>query len=398
LRIAFLTPEYVTESNFDGGLANYLHRAALGMKQHGHHVEIFTCSEHNETISHEGVLVNRVKDNGFIFKCVNRLTRYRFRQTLNILSLSYCLRKRLLKRHRHQHFDIVQISSFLSCGLFLTFNRPAPIIARVSSYEPLLRRFYCKRLTRQQRFREWLELLPLRRSDAVYAPSELLSNVLRENANLKVDVLHPPFFIETNDFDESIYRKCLKGKRYFIFFGSIGLLKGGEVLARSLPDLLAAYPEMFFVFAGKVFQGPENQSMLDYVKDKAGAYSNRIIYLGVLKHHQLYPIIQCSHAVVLPSLIDNLPNTMLEAMALGKVVIGTRGASFEEFINDGISGILVEANNSSELFQAMERVWNMNEEERINIGKIAKQRIASLSPEITCHKLEQYFQQFIRSR
>ncbi len=58
----------------------------------------------------------------------------------------------------------------------------------------------------------------------------------------------------------------------------------------------------------------------------------------------------------------------------------------------------MEADNSAELFQAMERLWNMSEEERINIGRVAQQRIASLSPEITCHKLEQYLQQFIRLR
>jgi len=398
LRIAFLTPEYVTESNFDGGLANYLHRVALGMKQHGHDVEIFTRSDQNEIVSHEGILVNRAKVNSSMFQSLNRLTQYRFSYILSILFLSYCLRKSLLKRHRHQHFDIIQASSYLACGLFSTFCRPAPIISRISSYEPLLRKFYRKRLTRQQRFREWLELLALRCSNAVYAPSELLCRVLRENANIEADVLRPPFFIETNNLDESIYKKHLMEKKYLVFFGSIGLLKGGETLARSLPDLLAAYPKMFFVFAGKVFGGPKNQSMLDYIKDKAGRYSNQIIYLGVLPHYQLYPIVKYSQAVVLPSLIDNLPNTMLEAMALGKVVIGTRGSSFEEFIDDGISGILVEADNSAELFQAMEGVWNMSEEERINIGRMAQQRIASLSPEITCHKLEEYLQQFIRSR
>lgn len=396
MRIAFLTPEYVTESNFDGGLANYLHRVALGMKHHGHDVEIFTRSDQNETIYREGILVKRIKVDSFILKCINHLTRYRFIQTLNILSLSHCLRKSLLKRHRLQHFDIVQASSYLACGLFSTFCRPAPIISRISSYAPLMRKFYRKPLTRQQRFREWLELLALRFSDAVYAPSELLCRVIKESADIEADVVRPPFFIETNDFDESIYKKHLMEKKYLVFFGSIGLLKGGEALARSLPELLATYPKMFFVFAGKVLHVRENQSMLDYIKDKAGRYSNQIIYLGVLPHYQLYPIVKYSQAVVLPSLIDNLPNTMLEAMALGKVVIGTKGNSFDEFIDDGISGILVEANNSAQLFRSMERVWNMSEEERINIGRMAQQSIASLSPEIACRKLEEYFQQFIK--
>ncbi len=56
----------------------------------------------------------------------------------------------------------------------------------------------------------------------------------------------------------------------------------------------------------------------------------------------------------------------------------------------------MEADNSAELFQAMEGVWNMSEEERINIGRMAQQRIASLSPEITCRKLEEYFKKVIK--
>ena len=44
--------------------------------------------------------------------------------------------------------------------------------------------------------------------------------------------------------------------------------------------------------------------------------------------------------VVLPSRIDNYPNTCLEAQALGKIVIGPRGSSLEEMIIDGETGFL----------------------------------------------------------
>jgi glycogen(starch) synthase len=396
MNIAFITPEYITESNFDGGLANYLYRLALGMKQRGHQVEIFTCSEKNETIDHCKILVHRIKVKCFLFEFINRHTQYRYKDSLSILSLSYCLRNIFLKRHREQPFDIVQATSFLACGLLLTFNRPTPIITRISSYEPLWRKFYRKPLTRDQRFIEWLELLALRRSNAAYAPSKLLSRILRDKGNLEVDVLRPPFLLETNDFDERIYKKHLAEKKYFIFFGTIGLLKGGEVLALSLAKILSQYPEMYFVFIGKDGAGPTaDQSMLQYILRKAGIHKKRIIYLGVLHHSQLYPIVKYSQAVVLPSLIDNLPNTMLEAMALQKIVIGTRGTSFEEIIDDGISGILIVPNNPAELCTAMQRVWMMNNAERDNIGKAAQERVAFLSSERIYIEFEQYLRKII---
>jgi len=397
MNIAFLTPEYITESNFDGGLANYLYRVAQAMKQRGHHIEIFTYSDKNETIFHQGITVNRVKINSTFFRLINTLTRYRIRNTLFILLLSNFLRKKFLKRHREIHFDIVQASSYLACGLFLTFKCPVPIITRVSSYEPLWRKFYEKRLTFDQRIVEWLEIISLKRSSGVYSPSRFLSNVLRKKENIKAGVVSPPFLLESDNFDESIYKKYLTKKEYFIFFGTIGLLKGGEMLVKSLSLILSQFPEMYFVFVGKDTKKPDGYSMLQYIIKSAVPYEKRIIYLGTLQHFQLYPIVKHSKAVVLPSLVDNFPNTMLEAMALGKVVIGTKGTSFEEFIKDGNSGILVEPNNPSELHEAMGRVWNMSNEERKKIGDCAKRCVTTLSPENACNYLEQYFLKFIKN-
>jgi len=397
MNIAFLTNEYVTESNFDGGLANYLYRVSQAMKQRGHHIEIFTYSDKNETIFHQGIIVHRVKINSTFFRLINVLTRYRIRNTLFILLLSYSLRSMFLKRQHKLHFDIIQTCSVLACGLLLTFKCPVPIVTRISSYEPLWRKFYKKRLTFDQRVMEWLEIISLKRSSGVYSPSRFLSNVLRKKENIKAEVVRPPFLLESYNFDESIYKKYLLKKKYFIFFGTLGLLKGGEVLAKSLPLILSQFPEMYFVLAGKDTKKPDGYSMLQYIVEGTAPYEKQIVYFGKLKHSQLYPIIKHSKAVVLPSLVDNFPNTMLEAMALGKVVIGTKGTSFEEFIKDGNSGILVEPNNPSELHEAMRRVWNMSDEERKKIGDCAKRCVTILSPEIACNYLEQYFLKFIKS-
>ena len=298
------------------------------------------------------------------------------------------MRKSFLKRYRERRFDIVQASNYMVSGLFSTFNCPVPMVTRVSSYEPLLRRFGQRPLTLDQRFSEWLELLALRCSNAVYCPSNLLANVLKKRG-LKVDVLEPSFFLEMEEFDEGIYRKTLKGIKYLLFYGRIDYLKGGDILARSLPEALSKHKEMHFVLVGNY--GYKGKDVMEHLLRQAGSDAQRIHHLGKLSHSHLYPVISHSQGVVLPSLIDNLPNTLLESMALGKVVIGTRGTSFEQLIEDGKTGILVEPGNPSELSEAMQRVWDMSNTERKRIGLAAQRRVALLSPERTCSELEEYF-------
>ena len=395
MNIAFLTTEYVTEQEFDGGLSNYLYRVTKSLMSNGHYVEIFTLSDKDGEIFYDGVKIHQVKNKSKFFNFLNRLTRYKFKRTFRFLSLSYCLNRRLQKRQKIKHFDIIQASSCFACGLFSTlFNHP-PIVIRVSSFEPLFRKFYQRQLNLDQWLCEWLELYAIRRSNAVYTPSKLLANILKNEKQIQTDVLRPPFLIETDHFDESLYKTHLNGKKYLLFFGSIGFLKGCETIAQSLPKLLPKYPDMYFVFVGKVLEGPLGMTMIQYIYHKADRQGDQVKYLGVLTHPQLYPIIKSSYAVVLPSLVDNFPNTMLEAMAFGKIVIGTKGTSFEEFIDNDISGILVQPNNVSELTKAIEKVWNMSDEKRKLIGHEAKKKVSTLSPRKMCKELEEYFQKVL---
>jgi len=396
MRIAFLTTEYITESDFAGGLANYLHRVARSMMQRGHSVEVFTLSESDGQISYHGLPVNRIRENAYPFTFLDRLARYRFKRSLRFLARSYNIRKRVQERQTSRPFDIMQATSCYACGLFSTFRNRAPLVTRVSSLEYIWERIYKRPLNLDQRICEWLELLALRRSDAVYAPSHLLSTILTIEKNIKADCLRPPFSVETTTSDETVFRHYLSGHQYLLFYGTVGFLKGCEVLAHSLPRLLSKFSDLYFVFVGKVHRGPRGLTMIDYVRQQTGDFKDRILHLDVLPHSQLYRVIKGAKAVVLPSLIDNFPNTMLESMALGKVVIGTNGASFEELIDHGVSGILVEPHNAEALSEAMETVWAMSEKERTKIGRAAQAAVKSLAPEKACMELEHYFHRVLK--
>ncbi len=397
MHIGFVSTEYITETEFAGGLANYLFRTAKALASRGHDIEIFTLSDNNAEFIHEGIRVHRIKNKSSIFSLLNSISRYKFKRSIRFLSLSYCLRRKLLSCHQENPFDVIQVTNCFACGIFFSFGIKIPVIVRVSSYEPLFRKYYRIPLTMDQKICEWLETLALKRLDGVYAPSRFMANILREKG-INADVIRPIFYINTYISEESIYKKYLDGKKYLFFFGAIGYLKGCYELAKVLPKLFAKYPDIHFACAGEILKGPDGNDMLNYIKLEAGEFACRVHYLGVLRYPQLYPIIKKAHAIILPSLIDNLPNTMLEAMAFGKVVVGSKGVSFDEFIEDKISGFLVSPSDINSLFETIDKVINLSEEQILKIGQKAADKISQLRPEITAPKLENYFNKFILNK
>ena len=61
---------------------------------------------------------------------------------------------------------------------------------------------------------------------------------------------------------------------------------------------------------------------------------------------------------MLPSLMDKLPNALLESLGLGKVVIGTRGASFDEVLTHNKDGLLIEKDDPQQLAQTLIDAWD----------------------------------------
>jgi glycosyltransferase involved in cell wall biosynthesis len=80
-------------------------------------------------------------------------------------------------------------------------------------------------------------------------------------------------------------------------------------------------------------------------------------------------------------LIENFPNTCLEAMSVGQVVVVTRETGFDQLVRHGDSGWMCRADDPDNLLAAVERALSMNEAERLRMGLAAKKRIMELNPE-----------------
>jgi len=134
-------------------------------------------------------------------------------------------------------------------------------------------------------------------------------------------------------------------------------------------------------------------SMAGFARAQCNGFAGRLMIFGNLPHAQLYPIITGAHLVVLPSLIDDLPNACLEAMGLGRVVIGTSGSSFEELISDDVNGFLVPRDNPQMLAEKMIAAWI---DPRLSeMATAARQRVLEFAPEKTISSLLSYYSEVL---
>ena len=396
LRIALVTPEYITEKYFDGGLANYLHRLAKALVSFGHEVHVITLSKIDcTTFINDEIQIHRVTTGKLQYR-LNRLSGNRLPNVSRWLDASVAFYSKLKQLNQQQAFDIVQFPNYTCCGLISSLFLSIPYVVRISSYDPVWNNLAGLDRNIDAKVREWLELQQLRLSRYTYAPSYTLQRILLAQAKIdNVRVIRTPFYLESKDWDFSVKDKYVKDKQYLLFFGRFQLHKGFHILARALPQFLAKYPDAYAVFVGKDFATTIATSMKDHAISFCSENDrDRLIFIDRLTHDKLYPIIADSKMVVLPSLIDNLPNACLEAMALGKPVIGTIGASFDEIITDNETGFLVPTEDVDALASKINQVWehpNLQE-----IGQAAQQKLQEFLPEYSVKELLAYYREIMQ--
>jgi len=402
MRLCFVTPEYVTEPSYSGGLANYLGRVTVALVQKGHEVHVILPAKVNETIDHEGVHVHRVVplwDRRMVLDHVDRFFKGNLYLPYQETKAAWCLWRRWKQLKRELPFDMVQIANVQGVGFFFRRERRVPVVLRMSSYRPQWDTLAGVEVHTGTRFRWWVERKVAEAAEHLYAPSHHVAKQVETNYEVDhVTVIESPFFQEALSDDRSALEQYGAGAPYCLFFGRMTQMKGVHILADALPAVLAKQPDMRVLLIGRGdAAAPNGQPMRAYVQSHAGEYADRVQLVESMRHDQLYPIVREARFVVLPSLADNLPNTCLESMGLGKLVIATTGSCFEQLIEDERSGLLVEAGDSQQLADAMLRAWNMPDEDRESIGEAAAERMQALHPDVAIPRLIEYYNEIVKS-
>jgi glycosyltransferase involved in cell wall biosynthesis len=134
--------------------------------------------------------------------------------------------------------------------------------------------------------------------------------------------------------------------------GTVAILrfkKGHHVLIEAIPQILRAVPDAVFVFAG---DGPQHENIAHAIRDRGLEGTVRLLGL----RRDIPNVLKSIDVFVLPTLEEALGTSFLEAMAMGKPVVGTRVGGVVEVIREGVSGFLVKPNDPAHLAEATIRI------------------------------------------
>ncbi len=181
------------------------------------------------------------------------------------------------------------------------------------------------------------------------ACSEWLAELARKSALLRnFDIRAIPNPIDTNQYQpsnrlEARQQANLPTGKKLILFGAMNTLdrrKGFAYLEESLSLLTEnaqATREMELVVFGKA----DEQALMHLPFP--------VHYLGSLLPEQLIPVYNAVDAFVLPSLEDNLPNTVMEALSCGTPVVAFRQGGLPEMIDHRKNGFLAVYRSAEDL-------------------------------------------------
>lgn len=347
MKLGLVMPEYSGPAG-RGGIATYVYNMANAFAGLGHGVHVLQKDGVAADPLEKSVLLKT-----FPSPAPGRLERLLFSrfvhpEILHQRRVSRCYRDYF---DSEGGFDAVEIPEYN--GEAVAFGRarykvvvrlhtPAFVVDRLNNVSPDRRR------------RAWyrLEGAALWKADGVLSSSLALKREVCSFYGFpegRVAVIRYP--VDTKGFDPAGDRTPGSGP-VVLWAGRLERRKGIETLIRALPGFLKRHGDVRFVLAG----GADGSGGRDYgaeVRSAAESAGDRVLILGAVRREALKELYRTSDIFIIPSLFDNSPNSLFEAMASGLACLGSDCGGINEIIRPGGNGLLFRAGDPEAFSEAL---------------------------------------------
>lgn len=184
--------------------------------------------------------------------------------------------------------------------------------------------------------------------------------------------LHYHFMNET--LRDSFYKQPIwnldRCKKHTIFVSNSGSpLKGAHQVLKALAIIIKSYPDTVVNFCGSSVLNSDFTSMLQlqgyhiYLRklvQKLGL-EEHVCFLGALTESQMKQAFLDAHVYVMPSAIENSPNSLCEAQILGVPVVASYCGGTSTLVEEDETGYMYRYEEVEMLAQTITRIFNQKD-------------------------------------
>ncbi len=146
-------------------------------------------------------------------------------------------------------------------------------------------------------------------------------------------------------------------------------LKGFHFMLQAMPAILEKYPDAHLYVAGNNIIGKGKSKYPYFVRASAyGKYlkalisknklKKKVTMVGMLTDEEMKKRFLRSSIFVCPSVVENSPNSLGEAMLLGVPVVAARAGGIPSMLQSGKDGLLFEKSNVEMLTNSIIQMWD----------------------------------------
>lgn len=371
IHICYVETGYPHWHGGGGGAGTYVQLIGRELVRRGHRVSVITnpCVQCPPYTSDEGVDVYRPLLHHSLHWYASKIPYIRIGAlTLRYLEHGWSVAQFLEWLNERQPINLVEYTE--GGDFWHGLRAPFPYVVHLHGARYTFLRMSGKPLHRGEWLCRRLELAFIRHACCIFSPSQAMLDIVNDELGLpaKESVVLPlPLDPELCVYQEQ--QGSMKQSNnlcpIILFAARNDPVKGADTLLRAAPLVRQFIPNAEFELYGYTpetgRQVPEGVHCYPFVAKK-----------------ELLANFHRADVCVVPSLWDNSPNTVYEAMSAGRVVVASRVGGIPELIVDGETGILIDPGNHYQLAQAIVQLLR-NDKLRIAMGQKARERIRCLA-------------------
>jgi glycosyltransferase involved in cell wall biosynthesis len=197
-------------------------------------------------------------------------------------------------------------------------------------------------------------------ADIVTSPSRALGGELQGHGltrplRIMPNPVNVEFFVPVKNAaaKKQLKKRFGAGQRSLVYMGRISYEKDIDQALTAFEAASWKLPDLTFMIVG---DGPERKK-LEALAKKSGV-SGKVIFTGMLHREDLRDALQANDAFVTASRSENMPVSVIEAMACGLPVASVKAKGIPEIVRHGVNGLLAPPDCPEKLAAAIVRLFS----------------------------------------